>query len=129
MLSHQTDWHWVRNFGQYDAYVDNDQIITVIRATNGAVELFMDKRNPAFDNVRVRQAIAMGLDRKRLSGSSSKGTAPKDSFSLLAVLGRWTAKKVARFPVGVSLRIWKPSGRRPGRFWSERDSTLVRPTY
>ena len=64
MLSHQTNWHWVRNFGQYDAYVDNDQIITVIRATNGAVELFMDKRNPAFDNMRVRQAIAMGLDRE-----------------------------------------------------------------
>ena len=26
MLAHQTDWHWVRNFGQYDQYVKHDQI-------------------------------------------------------------------------------------------------------
>lgn len=35
MLAHEGDWHWVRNFGQYDAYVDHDQINTVIRATRG----------------------------------------------------------------------------------------------
>jgi ABC-type transport system substrate-binding protein len=64
MLSHQTNWHWVRNFGQYNAYVDHDQIMTVIRATNGAVEFVMNKRNPPFDNLRVRQAIAMGIDRE-----------------------------------------------------------------
>jgi ABC-type transport system substrate-binding protein len=35
MLAHQGDWHWVRNFGQYNAYVDHDQITTVIRPTRG----------------------------------------------------------------------------------------------
>ena len=26
MLAHQTDWHWIRNFCQYDQYVKHDQI-------------------------------------------------------------------------------------------------------
>ena len=64
MLSHQTDWHWVRNFGQYDAYVNHDQIMTVIRPIRSGFSYFMNKRNPPFDNVRVRQAIAMGMDRQ-----------------------------------------------------------------
>ncbi|MFQ6026959.1 MAG: ABC transporter substrate-binding protein, partial [Dehalococcoidia bacterium] len=63
MLAHQTDWHWVRNFGQYEAYVEHDQIQTVIRATRGHVSLWLNKRNPPFDNVRVRQAVIMGIDR------------------------------------------------------------------
>jgi peptide/nickel transport system substrate-binding protein len=64
MLAHQTDWHWVRNFGQYDAYVDHDQIMTVIRPIRSGLSYFMNKRNPPFDNVRVRQAVAMGIDRE-----------------------------------------------------------------
>jgi peptide/nickel transport system substrate-binding protein len=63
MLSHQGDWHWVRNFGQYQAYVDNDQIQTVIRPTRGHHGIWLNKRNPPLDNVRVRQAIIMGIDR------------------------------------------------------------------
>ena len=63
MLAHQTDWHWVRNFGQYDAYVKHDQINTVIRATRGHHTLWLNRNNPPFDNVRVRQAIIMGMDR------------------------------------------------------------------
>lgn len=63
MLSHQGDWHWVRNFGQYRAYVDNDQIQTVIRTTRGNHALWLNPRNEPFDNVRVRQAIVMGIDR------------------------------------------------------------------
>jgi peptide/nickel transport system substrate-binding protein len=63
MLAHQGDWHWVRNFGQYHAYVNHDQIMTVIRLTRGHHSFWMNRRNPPFDNVRVRQAIVMGLDR------------------------------------------------------------------
>jgi ABC-type transport system substrate-binding protein len=64
MLAHQTDWHWVRNWGQYEAYVNHDQIMTVIGATRGAFTYFMNPRKPPFDNVRVRQAIVMGIDRQ-----------------------------------------------------------------
>ncbi len=63
MLAHQTDWHWVRNWGQYDSYVEHDQIQTVIRATRGHHTLWLNARNAPFDNVRVRQAITMGIDR------------------------------------------------------------------
>lgn len=63
MLAHQGDWHWVRNWGQYRAYVNNDQIQTVIRATRGNHALWINARNAPFDNVRVRQAIFMGIDR------------------------------------------------------------------
>ena len=63
MLAHEGDWHWVRNFGQYDAYVNHDQINTVIRATRGHHSFWMNRRNAPFDNVRVRQAIVMGMDR------------------------------------------------------------------
>ena len=64
MLAHQTDWHWVRNWGQYDAYVEHDQIQTVIRATRGHHTLWLNARNAPLDNVRVRQAIMMGIDRE-----------------------------------------------------------------
>jgi ABC-type transport system substrate-binding protein len=63
MLSHQGDWHWVRNWGQYNGYVNHDQIQTVIRATRGNHALWINARNAPFDNVRVRQAIVMGIDR------------------------------------------------------------------
>ena len=63
MLARQTDWHWVRNWGQYNAYVEHDQIQTVIRATRGHHSLWLNARNAPFDNVRVRQAIMMGIDR------------------------------------------------------------------
>ncbi|MDA0735345.1 MAG: ABC transporter substrate-binding protein [Chloroflexi bacterium] len=63
MLSHQGDWHWVRNFGQYRAYVNHEQIRTVIRATRGNHSLWLNGRNAPFDNVKVRQAIIMGIDR------------------------------------------------------------------
>jgi ABC-type transport system substrate-binding protein len=64
MLSHQVDWHWVRNWGQYEAYVDHEQIMTVIRPTRGAFTLFMNPRTPPFDNVKVRQAFTMAIDRE-----------------------------------------------------------------
>ena len=78
MLARQTDWHWVRNFGQYDAYVANDQIQTVIRATRGHHSIWLNKGNAPFDNVRVRQAIFMGIDRGAainvlLDGHGSQG--------------------------------------------------------
>ncbi len=63
MLAHQTDWHWVRNWGQYESYVEHDQIQTVIRATRGHHTLWLNAREAPFDNVRVRQAITMGIDR------------------------------------------------------------------
>ena len=63
MLAHQTDWHWVRNWGQYREYVDHEQIMTVIRATRGHFEIWLNKRNAPWDNVRVRQAVFMGMDR------------------------------------------------------------------
>ena len=63
MLAHQTDWHWVRNWGQYREYVDHEQIMTVIRATRGHFEIWLNWRNPPWDNVRVRQAVFMGMDR------------------------------------------------------------------
>ena len=78
MLAHQTDWHWVRNFGQYDQYVKHDQIQTVIRATRSSENLWINTRNEPFDNVRIRQAIAMGFDKVTgikvtLSGYGSVG--------------------------------------------------------
>ena len=63
MLAHQTDWHWIRNFGQYDQYVKHDQIQTVIRATRSSENLWINSRNAPFDNVRIRQAVAMGFDK------------------------------------------------------------------
>ena len=63
MLARQTDWHWVRNWGQYDAYVEHDQIQTVIRATRGHHTLWLNNRNAPFDNVGVRQAVMMSIDR------------------------------------------------------------------
>jgi ABC-type transport system substrate-binding protein len=77
-LAHLTDWHWVRNFGQYDAYVDHEQILTVIRATRSSENIWPNFRNPPFDNVRVRQAITMGFDKKAaiavtLDGYGSQG--------------------------------------------------------
>ncbi|MCH7625557.1 MAG: ABC transporter substrate-binding protein [Chloroflexi bacterium] len=78
MLAHLTDWHWVRNFGQYDSYVDHDQIQTVIRATRGHHSIWLNKGNPPLDNVKVRQAIYMGIDRGAaikvlLAGHGSQG--------------------------------------------------------
>jgi peptide/nickel transport system substrate-binding protein len=78
MLARQTDWHWVRNFGQYKEYVDHDQIQTVIRATRSSENLWINTRNAPLDNVRIRQAIAMGMDRVSginvaLSGYGSQG--------------------------------------------------------
>ncbi len=87
MLAHQTDWHWVRNFGQYDQYVNHDQIQTVIRSTRSSENLWINTRNAPFDNVRVRQAIAMGFDKETgikvtLSGygSAGLGLMPPGSF-------------------------------------------------
>ena len=78
MLARQTDWHWVRNFGQYKEYVEHDQIQTVIRATRSSENLWINTRNAPLDNVRIRQAIAMGMDRVSginvaLSGYGSQG--------------------------------------------------------
>jgi peptide/nickel transport system substrate-binding protein len=64
LLAHQGDFHWVRNFGQYDAYVNHDQIMTVISPTRGHFRFYANPRNEPFDNVRVRQAIFMGIDRQ-----------------------------------------------------------------
>jgi ABC-type transport system substrate-binding protein len=87
MLARQTDWHWVRNFGQYDQYVDHDQIQTVIRATRSSENLWINTRKPPLDNVRIRQAVAMGMDRNTgiivaLSGYGSQGLGlmPPGSF-------------------------------------------------
>ncbi len=63
-LAHQTDWHWVRNWGQYSSYVEHDQIMTVIRATRGNFRLWINARNAPFDNVNVRQAVVMAIDRR-----------------------------------------------------------------
>ena len=78
MLAHLTDWHWVRNFGQYNTYVDHDQLQTVIRATRGHHSIWLNKGNPPLDNVKVRQAIYMGIDRSAaisvlLQGHGSEG--------------------------------------------------------
>ena len=62
-LSHQTDWHWVRNWKQYQAYVDHEQILTVIRPTRSHFRLWIHPEQPPFENARIRQAIFMGIDR------------------------------------------------------------------
>ena len=79
-LAHQTDWTWVyfrpvptydyatsgryMNWGEYQAYVDHDQIMTVLRPTLASHRISFDVTQPPFDKVRVRQAIAMAIDRK-----------------------------------------------------------------
>ncbi len=63
MLAHQTDWHWIRNSGQYEQYVEHDQIQTVMRGTRSSENLWINTRNQPFDNVRIRQAVAMGFDK------------------------------------------------------------------
>ena len=78
MLAHQTNWHWVRNFGQYDSYVAHDQIQTVIRATRGHHQININSALAPFDNVNVRQAVMMGMDRGAaikvlLDGHGSEG--------------------------------------------------------
>jgi ABC-type transport system substrate-binding protein len=87
MLAHQTDWHWVRNFGQYDAYVNHPQIMTVIRSTRSSENIWPNMRKPPFDNVKVRQAVAMGIDKAAgiavtLDGHGSQGLGlmPPGSF-------------------------------------------------
>ncbi len=62
-LVHLTDWQWVSNWGQYQAYVDHEQIMTVIRPTTSSFRLVFDARYAPFDNVRVRQALVMGINR------------------------------------------------------------------
>ena len=69
-LAHQTDWVWVWTsdwggiwYPQYQAYVDHDQIVTVIGATRGNLRLWINARRPPLDNRKVRQAIVMGIDR------------------------------------------------------------------
>ena len=67
-LAHQTDWVWVYDWSgdwiqQYQAYVDHDQIMTVIRPTRDSYRLWINAHNPPFENVKVRQAIVMGIDR------------------------------------------------------------------
>jgi ABC-type transport system substrate-binding protein len=57
MLAHQTDWHWVRNFGQYDQYVAHDQIMTGIRATRSSEYLWMNLRKPPFDNLKCARPL------------------------------------------------------------------------
>ncbi len=63
LLAHQGDWHWVRNWGQYDAYVAHPQIVTVNGSTRGHLQFIQNVRKPPFDNVRVRQAVVMSIDR------------------------------------------------------------------
>ena len=64
MLAHQGDWHWIRNWGQYDAYVDHDQIRVVIGPTRGHHSVWLDASNPAFSSAKVRQAVYMTIDRE-----------------------------------------------------------------
>ena len=61
MLAHQTDWHWIRNAGQYQAYVNHDQIQTVMRATRSSENLWINTRNQPFDNVRIRPGRRDGV--------------------------------------------------------------------
>ena len=63
LLANQTDWHWIRNWDQYEAYVEHDQIVTVIGNGRRSPRLWLDTSRPPFDNARVRQAILMGINR------------------------------------------------------------------
>ena len=77
-LAHQTDWVWIHDWRgdwnqQYQAYVDHDQIMTVIRPTRGNLRLWINPRNPPFDNIMVRQAIVTGIDREAIIREIQKG--------------------------------------------------------
>ena len=63
-LVNQIDWHWMRNWEQYQAYVDHDQIVTAIRTGRRSPRLWLDESLPPFGNARVRQAILMGINRR-----------------------------------------------------------------
>ena len=60
----QADWRWVTDWGQYDSYVEHDQIQAVIRAAHGHHTLWLNSRNVPFDNVPVRQAITTVINRE-----------------------------------------------------------------
>jgi peptide/nickel transport system substrate-binding protein len=92
MLAHQTDWHWVRNWGQYEAYVDHDQIMTVVRNMQSNPSLWLNKRNVPFDNVRVRQAIVMGIDRAAGVALLMGGHASTDGF-IMPSSSKWALDK------------------------------------
>ena len=88
-LAHQTDWVWIRDEGEfrtsrywdasrgesnyrlewvgekghYQSYVEHGQINTVVRPTRRSYRIAFDTERPPFDNVRVRQAIMMGIGR------------------------------------------------------------------
>ena len=80
MLAHQADWHWVRNWEQYEAYVDHDQIVTVIGPTRGNLRLWINPRHQPFGNARIRQAIVMGIDRQAFIEEIGGGHATVGGF-------------------------------------------------
>ena len=58
--------------------MNHDQIQTVMRATRSSENLWINTRNQPFDNVRIRQAVAMGFDKPTgikvtLGGTGSVG--------------------------------------------------------
>ena len=97
-LAHQTDWHWVRNWEQYQAYVDHEQISTVIRPTRGHYRFWINPRNEPFDNLRVRQAIIMGIDRIAAINATVGGYGSPGGYGYPAG-SRWVLPRAQRCSV------------------------------
>ena len=60
----QDTWYWDFKEGQLQSYIDHDQVVTAVRPMRSAFRLWFNDRLPPFDNVRVRQAVVMGIDRR-----------------------------------------------------------------
>lgn len=99
-LAHQTDWKWIypdryvagprdyqihgpriSNWDEYRSYVEHNQIVTVVGPTQRNLRLWINAQRPPFDNVRIRQAIVMGIDREAAIRTLADGHAAAGGFS------------------------------------------------
>ena len=101
-LAHLTDWLWHGNMLSdatpqtynhetlgwdrpysstgFQNYVNHDQILTVSRPTRNHLRLWLNPRGPPFDNLRVRQAIFMSINRKAAVQKMQRGHAAIGGF-------------------------------------------------
>ncbi|MFQ5860363.1 MAG: ABC transporter substrate-binding protein [Dehalococcoidia bacterium] len=66
-------WHWLRNPGQFNTLVEEGNTWVQERATFGFSAIWYNINEPPMDNLRVRQAINMGIDRAAAVATVQEG--------------------------------------------------------